>query len=561
MTLKMHNIEEELLKGGYELAKLTVEYDREFFNGQLADETGQRMDRVLMELAYIYPDTLRFFMVNDKTPLVSPNQGPRPARKAPLRIIPTPPDVPVTTEIRKSVRIKKSLRYFCDVAEYYDARHDPAACCLCNPSLIDKTLPEALYWVYESVMKIRIGDKIATAQRCLDDIESYNENSTEDYATAVYGEDLADYLGGISAEVLAHDWRRKKPEALSVFKEYIGSDSDHLRDLIDDSHDRLLPEIKEIKYPKTLAHDEMQHVILDSFWRQLPRMIRDASLESENAIYKMDRLFDSMIFYPLSPKDSLAMEWGLPGLRGLSKEIRHDLRAFWQAEFPKYTKTQLYGTTPDVLFLDAHLAAFIRQALLPYLKNKYPRLYTKISKQQSAVISKLSKMGEGDSIEELIAKGQGNARGHHDVFFSEKAWMYLANQDYDTMLDHSEGKSSDIVDSLFEAATNQQLVRAIKKMDPQIKVSASDFADGYFPDEILHELYDKQVEPLIFKDSVIDTNVSPDDELFRENLKITYLRQFPPLLRPWIYRRAWISYCKAIMGLRQHNEKEFTINE
>ena len=53
---------------------------------------------------------------------------------------------------------------------------------------------------------------------------------------------------------------------------------------------------------------------------------------------------------------------------------------------------------------------------------------------------------------------------------------------------------------------------------------------------------------MAFRDGKLRADIYPDDEIFRETIKLELLPHIPKVLRPYVYRALWGEYFETILG-------------
>jgi hypothetical protein len=280
-------------------------------------------------------------------------------------------------------------------------------------------------------------------------------------------------------------------------------------------------------------------------WKEAASISSDPLLEVDRILFEMDRIFDATSFYPLSLFDTLATRFVIPGLRGLDRETLLDIESFVAKTEGRHFQNAAPVISPNLIRMNPNYIGYIQNELLPYIQAKHPKLYEKVDNAEMNFLSQLPSVLKGDII---------TAADLPDKALSKEDILYLMEKN---PIDSFEAAKEDTGNLRldFEERHQHEIVRALRKEGVMVKVDKKRIGDDDYEDEFDQWIdearanyINSKIEPMVFRDGKLRADTYPDDEIFRETIRLEILPHIPKALRPYVYQALWGDYFETILG-------------
>ena len=435
--------------------------------------------------------------------------------------------------------LKHNLLYFHDELQYIEnkERHSQATCLLCNPTVFGMTFEDALVWLTRRLLVLDIGDRKEMAGHILE---------MQGMAGEYESKEIEEYVTTVNQDQFLLDWS-KGPRTLAsrLVAEQAMSSVDQIWDsvLYHDGRGYLCDQFGHM-----LANSNRTPALKKMLFKEAYSISSDPLLEVDRILFEMDRIFDATSFYPLSPFDTLAIRFVIPGLRGLDRETLLNLEAFVAKTEVGYFENAVPVIQSNLIRMNPNYTRYLQNELFPYIQAHYPKIYDKLNNTEMNFLSQLPSVLKGDII---------TAADLPDKTLSKEDYLYLVEK---SPIDSFEtaNEDADELRSDFEDGHQHEIVRALRKEGITVKVDKKRIGDDDYEDEfdgliaIARVNYiNSKIKPMAFRDGKLRADKYPDDEIFRETIKLELLPQIPKVLRPYVYRALWGEYFETILGYHE----------
>lgn len=400
---------------------------------------------------------------------------------------------------------KKSIQYL--VRNYVEdpeelrhcLSHDPDTCMICNPAYYGLSPKRAL----KEIASLCLGYDLADREYTADSIEVV-------YSTPKKQK----LLNSFNKKAFIAAWKKGEVDTLKIVKQIA---EQHTADIVVylDQH------IQNSEAPyKGLKQDEdiTRGLVADA-------ILRMQYNEAQTIIFGMDVHFDSFKYYPFSPCDALAFFLDVYGLRGLDKGELSALTEFTNINFAGASGSFI----PGVKRLDKGYHDFLVDSLMPLLKENYPHIFKRVYDAEMSFMSCLPSVKKGNILTLDIIDNS-----------------HISKEDISYFIDHSAEGSFDIVSEDaqrkyfdFETEYIHEMLKSCE--DSGVNVKNDEDTEDIL-DMALHDYYHNHIKPALFKDNFVNPVLYPDDEIFRERMKLEVLPYIPDVLKPDVYWRLWETY-------------------
>ena len=432
--------------------------------------------------------------------------------------------------------LKHNLLYFHDELQYIEnkERHSQATCLLCNPSAVGMTFEDALVWLTRRLLVLEIGDRKEMAGHILE---------MQGMAGEYESKEIEEYVTTVNQDQFLLDWS-KGPRTLAsrLVAEQAMSSVDQIWDsvLYHDGRGYLCDQFGHM-----LANRNRTPTLKKMLWKEAASISSDPLLEVDRILFEMDRIFDATSFYPLSLFDTLATRFVIPGLRGLDRETLLDIESFVAKTEGRHFQNAAPVISPNLIRMNPNYIGYIQNELLPYIQAKHPKLYEKVDNAEMNFLSQLPSVLKGDII---------TAADLPDKALSKEDILYLMEKN---PIDSFEAAKEDTGNLRldFEERHQHEIVRALRKEGVMVKVDKKRIGDDDYEDEFDQWIdearanyINSKIEPMVFRDGKLRADTYPDDEIFRETIRLEILPHIPKALRPYVYQALWGDYFETILG-------------